>query len=310
MTPGPDAGATPGASESDFYSGLATASIDLIEFPLLAEGAYSLDPAWIEAHLAPEWDLMITAIPRTMARLGDMATYGLASTDEGGRAAALADIAHARDLAQDLAQRSGRSRVVAIELHSAPGPHLGSLEALERSLTEILGWDFTGAELLIEHCDALIEGQEAAKGFFTLDDEIEVLTRFEETHPGRTGISINWGRSAIEGRGCETATAHIEAAREAGLLRALIFSGATGADSAWGPAWSDGHIPPAGPDGPLAPSSDSLLDDAAMRAALEAAGPDVAYLGAKISIRPLDADVPTRLAIAQATLGMISEARG
>ena len=136
MTPGPNAGATPGASESDFYSGLATASIDLIEFPLLAEGAYSLDPAWIEAHLAPEWDLMITAIPRTMARLGDMATYGLASTDEGGRAAALADIAHARDLAQDLAQRSGRSRVVAIELHSAPGPHLGSLEALEPTLGE------------------------------------------------------------------------------------------------------------------------------------------------------------------------------
>ena len=59
----------------------------------------------------------------------------------------------------------GRRRVVAIKVHSAPGPVGGSRDGFARSLEQILSWHLAGAELLVEHCDARVLGQAAAKGF-------------------------------------------------------------------------------------------------------------------------------------------------
>jgi hypothetical protein len=38
-------------------------------------------------------------------------------------------------------------------------------------------WDLAGAEILVKHCDALIPGQVAAKGFCSVDDEIAATLR-------------------------------------------------------------------------------------------------------------------------------------
>lgn len=308
LTPGPVA--DDGRAEGEFYAGLADLPIATIEFPLLGDGAPTLDPEWVLRTLRPEWDLMITCIPRTMMRLAASPGYGLASTDPEGRRAALADVAVARDLARALAEASGRQRVTAIEVHSAPGPQAGSVEAFAESLTELATWDLGGAEIVVEHCDALVDGQAPVKGFLTLEDEITAIRTVLATRPGaRLGVGINWGRSAIEGRSSETATEHVRVAAEAGLLRSIIFSGASDQDSAWGAAWDDAHIAPRGGSAALAASSASLLGAAEIRAALDAAGQaDVAFVGAKVTVRPQEATAAERLALARETLTLLAEA--
>lgn len=308
LTPGPLA--DDGRAEVEFYAGLADLPIATIEFPLLGDGAPTLDPEWILATLRPEWDLMITCIPRTMMRLGGSPGYGLASTDDAGRRAALTDLAVVRDLARTLAEASGRPRVTAIEVHSAPGPQLGSVEAFAQSLAELVSWDLGGAEIVVEHCDALVDGQAPVKGFLTLEDEIAAIAAVLAERPhARLGMGINWGRSAIEGRSSETATAHVRAAAEAGLLRSIIFSGATDQATAWGPAWDDAHIAPRGDTAALAASSASLLGVEEMRAALAAAGDaDLAFVGAKVTTRPQEATAAERLTLAQDTLALLAEA--
>lgn len=308
----------------EFYDGLRALEIDAIEHPLMATGHPSLDPAWQRRHLH-DWQLVVTAIPRTMVRLGQGSGYGLASSDEDGRLAALADLAEVRDLALRLADEAGRRRVLAVEVHSAPAPThasargvVGSAGAFARSLAEIATWDLAGAEIVIEHNDALVAEQEPAKGFFPLADEIAVARAVGGAPAGGApaggahpviGVSVNWGRSAIEGRSASTPLTHTRAAAEAGVLRGIIFSGATDQESAWGTPWDDGHIAPRGDDPALAASSASLLGLPEMRATLAAAGDvPLAFVGAKVTTQPATADVATRLEVARATLALVEEA--
>ena len=70
--------------------------------------------------VADKWDLVITCVPTVMGRLGVEPTYGLASVHPDGREAAVADVRRALEVAREAAQHSGRRRVRAIEVHSAP----------------------------------------------------------------------------------------------------------------------------------------------------------------------------------------------
>jgi hypothetical protein len=196
---------------------------------------------------------------------------------------------------------------VAIQVHSAPGPAGGSREALSRSLEQILGWDLAGAEVLVEHCDALVRGQGAAKGFWSIRDEIAAVQNVG-AGAGQVGLSVNWGRSAIEGRSARTPVDHVRAAVEAGLLRAVVLSGASDVPTPWGPPWGDAHIAPRGQAPALAMSAASLLGPEQIFATLRAAG-DVARVAVKISVRPQSADVPTRLAVARAALAQVTRSR-
>ncbi|QTE29201.1 DUF4862 family protein [Pengzhenrongella sicca] len=293
--------------EAEFFAGVAELGVGGLEYALPVEGTPSLEPSWVTRNVRPDWDLLVTLVPTLMARLGKEPGYGLGSTDEGCRAKALADIGRARDLAVRLADEHGRRRVVAIEVHSAPGPRGGSREAFAKSLDEILTWDLAGAELLVEHCDAYLPGQSVAKGFWKLEDELAAVQAVGVA-PEVLGMSVNWGRSVIEGRDIALAVEHTKAVAEAGLLRALVFSGASGAETAWAPAWADTHIWPRGDDPALALASDSLLGPAEMLDTLRVAG-DVPRVGLKIAMRPADASVATRLAVAKAALTEIAVAQ-
>jgi hypothetical protein len=290
-----------------FFDAVATLDLGGLEFGLFPEGDRTLDLDWIDAHVPAAWELVVTLVPTMMTRLGTQPAYGLASLDEAGRATALADVARARDLALALADRYGRRRVGAIEVHSAPGPELGSIEAFERSLTEILGWDLAGAELLVEHCDERLPGQSPAKGFLGLDAELALVQKFG-LPADVLGMSVNWGRSVIEGRSTATAVEHTRTVAEAGLLRALVLSGATDAHTAWGTPWGDMHIPPRGSDPAFAASAASLLGPDEVAETLAAAG-DVPRVGLKWAARPAEADVATRLAIITASIDQVVEAR-
>ena len=292
------------AAEETFYAGVAELGVGGLELPLPLEDAPSLEPSWIARNVRPEWDLLVTCIPTVVGRLGSSPAYGLASTDEAGRGRALRDVARARELALRLADAHGRRRVVAIQVHSAPGPAGGSRDALSRSLALILSWDLAGAQVLVEHCDALVPGQTAAKGFLSIEDEIAAVGT-AGAGADRLGLRINWGRSAIEGRSPRTAVKHVQAAARAGLLRAVVFSGVADTETPWGPAWSDAHVPPRGDDPALAASLASLLGPVEITATLRAAG-DVPRVALKISGRPKDADVPARLAVARAALAQVA----
>lgn len=147
-----------------FYAGVAALGVGGLELPLPLEDAPSLEPSWIARNVRPEWDLLVTCIPTVIGRLGSWPAYGLASTNEARCARALRDVARARELALRLADAHGRRRVVATQAHSAPGPAGGSRDAFSRSrsLALILLWDLAGAQVLVEHCDALVPGQTAA----------------------------------------------------------------------------------------------------------------------------------------------------
>ena len=298
--------ADPGGEDA-LFAGLAELGVGGLEFALPPDpGARGLDPAWIRRSVLPEWDLLVTLVPTMVPRLGTDPAYGLASTDPAARARALADVARARDLARSLADEHGRPRVVGIELHSAPGPRGGSADALARSLEEVLSWDLAGATVVLEHCDALVAGRAPAKGFFALADEVEVVRSFG-LPAERLGLGFNWGRSAIEGRGPALAAEHVRALAATGLLRSAVFSGATGQESPWSPPWADTHIPPRGDDPALAASAASLLGPEEVADALRAAG-DVPHVGLKVAVRPEDADVATRLAVARASLELLAAA--
>ena len=296
----------PGAEDA-FYDAAAGLDIDGLEFALFPSGARTLEPDWIRAHVNPGHALIVSLVPSMMAALGSTPNYGLASTDEVQRQRALSDVGRACDLAVSLAAEYGTRRVVAIEVHTSPGPRGGSLEAFERSLNEILTWDRAGAELLVEHCDADVPGQTPAKGFFPLADEIAVVRSFG-LPSDVLGMSLNWGRCAIEGHGSRLPVEHIQAVTDAGLLRAYIYSGATGEDTMWGPAWTDMHIPSRGDAPALAASGASLLGPDEIAETIRAIG-DTPRIGLKFGIRPLDADVATRLAVVEATLAQIVAAR-
>jgi len=268
--------------EADWIHGL--------EIPFPGEFETELDR--LAASLAPGWVAnTITAIPGTMVRLQANPDFGLASPDADGRAQAVAFAADVRTAILRLADRVGRQSVKYVQLHSAPS-RVAQPDALATSLMELLGWDWVGAELVIEHCDRHIVGRTPEKGFLPVDDEIEVAARVG------VGVHINWGRSCLEGRDPEGPQRDITEARARGVLRGVVFSGASGADSPYGPAWADAHLP-AAPDEPT-----SLMGQLQIAASAERAlrsdllGSPAAYLGAKISA-PSHASPQERLGMLQ-----------
>lgn len=251
------------------------------------------DEAWLLRSLAERFDLIVTDIPWAVGQVASTPEYGLASRNQDGRRAALEDVARLRDDVHRLNAAAGRQRVVAVELHSAPRADLGAGHALAESLREIQEWDWAGAQLVIEHCDALVEGNVPEKGFLSLDDELDAI------RDTTVGVSINWGRSAIELRDAQKVAEQIATARASGRLRGLILSGAAQEPGAFGPAWRDSHLPfdvsPGFPWG----DSNSLLTIERAREALEAAG-KIDWLGFKFGWMREDSSVADRVEMIKA----------
>ena len=244
--------------------------------------------AW-PAAAARGWVAVATDIPGTVQRNATDPAFGLASADEDGRGRALAFAGELRDAVAALSARG--TTVRAVELHSAPH-RAGDPDALTRSLTELAGWDWSGAQLLIEHCDADSDTHVPEKGYLSLDAELAVLRRLADAGVP-VGCGLNWGRSAIEGRSPDTALEHVRTAVASGLLRCLMFSGVSGEDTEFGPAWLDMHLPPAGMTG--APAS-SLLTRERIADARAAAGPAVGLVGFKMGLRPVELPAAERAA--------------
>lgn len=290
------------------YRALEGLGVPALEVPLadaLGEGVLGgASRTGLPTLLGDRWDVVVTAIPTVMRRLQTRPTYGLASSDEDGRVAAVTDVRRALAVAERVAQNGGRSRVRAVQIHSAPGPAVPrTAAALERSLTELLAEPAGGALLAVEHCDAARPGRPPEKGFLELDQEIAVLAALGDP---RAVLTVNWGRSAIEERSATAPERHVEAVARAGLLGGVMFSGASATGADGGAPWVDEHPAPRGADPGAAPAH-CLLGEAEMRDTLAASlvgGPR--YVGLKITVRGGRAvGVEDRLAVARASLAML-----
>lgn len=246
-----------------------------------ADALHGHDEPWLLELLPAASTHVVTAVPGTAVRARTDPAFGLASADRSGRDAAVRMVAGVRDAVERVVQAAGRPAVHAVELQTAPGrtadrAAAGTAEALAESLRELAGWDWCGASLTIEHCDALRDDHQPEKGFLALHDEIAAI----RAAGVGVGLVVNWARSVIEGRAAGAAVAHVTEAREAGLLRGVIFSGVAGTGEG---AWADAHLPP------LPGHPESLLTPTEVARTLGAVdGASLGFLGAKVVARPTD----------------------
>lgn len=265
-----------------------------LEIPWIG-GIHPHDPEWFLRHVPAGAQLAVTPLPFAMQRSTQDALYGIASADREGRAAAMTDLAQvARDVRR---LQESPAAVVVVAVHTAPRGG-GSRDALARSLDELAERDWAGAQLVIEHCDAVVPGQRYEKGFLALSDELAVLSQTP------IGMWLNWGRSAIELRDADRVTEQVREAARSGRLVGLTFTGASSAASPYGGAWRDTHPPILETD----PLARSILDAAHVDAALRAA-PDVPWLGLKVSRRPSDVSAADVIATVARNLAVIRAPR-
>jgi len=193
------------------------------------------------------WEFVITCILGTCETFAEYPHFGLASDNEEGRCSAIAFLKKTNERVKMLNESCGRNAVIAVQIHSAPKRGVdgvsSSKESLFKSLKEISSWDWRGSQLSVEHCDQYIQGQVASKGFISLQDEIWALQTLSDSNT-QFGITINWGRSAIEGRSVSIPPLHIQIANESGLgIKGLMFSGATSENDPIYGQWLDNHVP-------------------------------------------------------------------
>ncbi|WP_058235001.1 DUF4862 family protein [Devriesea agamarum] len=239
-------------------------------------------------------DSVITLIPGTMMRVGTNPTFGLASVDPEGRAQALDLVRRALSAADGLRDRTGENSVAALHVHSAPSV-TADREAFARSLEDLLPIIPDGIRLIVEHCDAYDPKVTGEKRFLTLDDEIEVV------RGTGIGITINWGRSALEAHDADRPRQQIAQLVAEGLLEGVMFSGAGPDNNAYGVGWADLHLPLA------ADEPTSLMDAEVVAQCLAAAGGTERFSGAKIQV-PADSDVEGRLDVIASIIDAIRSA--
>ncbi len=289
-------------AETEFYRQLAELPlIAALELPWLGR-LHPHDDDWLLANYPQHWDAVLTDIPHTMGRVSADPHYGLASSRPGGRARALDDLRALRDDLRRLNDRHGRRVVAAVQIHSAPRGAAADGYAFTESLADLAQWEWDGADLVIEHCDAWNPAHPPQKGFLSLDDEMVAVAAAGVD----VGISINWARSVIETRDPRTATAHLAAASARGLLRGFIASGVAASDSDFGVAWTDAHLPLASHFDLRYGDETSLLTRQRLGEALDAAQ-DANWVGVKVGCAHATTSVTDRVELIAETLTVVSD---
>ena len=288
------------AQEEAFFKLLASDNrVSNLEIPWLGS-IHPHDNSWLMNNFPSNLGAVITSIPFVMSRVGNDANYGLASSDEHGRSAAVDDLREIRKAVDMFNNTAGKSMVSAVEIHTAPRKD-GDVNALAKSLEEVASWDWGNTKLAIEHCDAWVDGQSPEKGFLRLEHEIAAI----QLASVPIGVFINWGRSAIELRDANRVTEHIESAKSSGHLMGLIFSGAANVESDFGYPWIDAHLPFMKSERLEFGDRHSLLTTELALSAIKTAGA-IEYLGIKMGWSPkIEGDVNQRYQMISQSLDVL-----
>jgi hypothetical protein len=296
--------------ETQYYQKLkAIDNIAGLEHPFTGK-LHPYDDNWFLDNIDVNWQFIFTSIPGVMDNIAKNPHFGIASTNEEGRQAALAFYQQAQQAIFKLNSHLDKQAVTFIKIHTAPkisANTRSSIEALQASLATMQSWDWYGAKLVIEHCDAHIAGQDAEKGFMLLEDEIAAITQVNNHFKSDIGISINWGRSAIETRSTTGPLLHIKQAYRSGLLKGIIFSGASGVEGPYG-QWKDTHMPPAQAYHIASFAQGSYLTVEQIENSLQQCHYEqLDFIGGKISISPNKASVDERISYIQSLLTLLDK---
>jgi hypothetical protein len=294
--------------ETEYYQALKTIdNIAGLEHPFTGQ-LHSYDDDWFLDNIDEDWQFVFTSIPGVMGNLAKNPHFGIASTNEEGRQAALAFYQKAQLAILKLNSHLDRQAVSFIKIHTAPkitGQTQSSIQALQASLETMQSWDWYGAKLVIEHCDAYIAGQDSEKGFMLLEDEITAIQAVNKKFNADIGISINWGRSAIETRSSTGPLLHIKQAYRSGLLKGIIFSGASDTDGPYG-QWKDTHMPPAQAFNIPSYAEGSCLTIEQIENSLQRCHYEqLDFIGGKISISPNKANVGKRVSYIKSLITLL-----
>ena len=296
--------------ETQYYQELkALDSVIGLEHPFVGR-LHPYDDDWFLENIDKNWQFVFTTIPGVMGNIAKNPHFGIASTNEEGRKAALDFYQQAQQAILKLNSHLDKQAVSFIKIHTAPkitaSTH-SSIQALQDSLETMQSWDWYGAKLVIEHCDAHIAGQAAEKGFMLLEDEITAIKQVNSRHNCDIGISINWGRSAIETRSSTGPLLHIKQAYRSGLLKGIIFSGASGVEGPYG-QWKDTHMPPEQAFNIPSFAEGSYLTIEQIENSLQQCHYEqLDFIGGKISISPNQASVSKRVSYIKSLITLLDK---
>ena len=275
----------------------ALPGIDGLEVPFWGEGFCRYDESVLLNQIPSEWNNVVTVIPGIMSLVLEDPTFGLASESEEGRSFAIELMEKVRRKIIAVVNAYPNFRCNLVSFCSAPITELSpdSKDRFKRSLQEIVRWDWGESQLVVEHCDEYRQNGSHQKGSMSLEDELMVLKDVQDQKDvdTRLGITINWGRSVIEGRDVKTPVEHIRVAKKAGLLRGLMFSGVSKA----GPygVWSDTHAPPREVILDNTYNDELLLDHGKIASCVSQIGDEpIEYIGIKIGAQPDNISITER----------------
>ncbi|KQQ98431.1 hypothetical protein ASF72_18490 [Arthrobacter sp. Leaf141] len=284
-----------------------------LEIPLYATGElHKYDGDWFLKqlrYLPDHLTYVVTTIPDTMDRLARSSDFGLASTTEAGRQAAIGRAAVAAEAVRTLNDALDRRAVRAVHLFSAPRLGAGvpgaspGVKELTESLRQAAGFRWDGARIVLEHCDAAGPSHAPVKGFLRFEQEVEAVLAAGTG----AGIAVNWARSTIEDRDPGAPVRHVELASAEGILAGVVLSGCSSQATDFGAAWDDSHLPPAPvePASVLTPQRIRTLA-AAVDAGLNVTGPEP-YRGLKISA-PQGSSMSERVALLEESIDAVRRA--
>ena len=284
--------------EHKFYEKLIESIPEIrgLEVPFWGKEIHQFGSDFLLDIIDKNWDNVLSCIPGSMSKLANNPKFGLASDDENGRAEAIAMHKKANQALHKMNEYYERQSVIAVQIATAPSTPVeyvsSSADSLLKSMEEILSWDWEGAKIVIEHCDTAVDNIPFEKGFLTIEDEIKTLIELQGMH--NVGITINWARSAIEGRDTSKPLEHIELALKSNILSGLMFSGVSDNDIQYG-SWKDTHMPFSKNKDVQFFEENSLLTQEEISNTLNLVDLDsVDYLGVKLLSMPIDSSTIDR----------------
>ena len=218
----------------------------------------------------------------------------------------------ANKILRKMNDKYGKRSVIAVQIITSPS--IGkknvssSIDSFLKSLDQIMSWDWEGAKIVIEHCDRFIPSQSFEKGFMSIEDEVKALSKISSNYD--IGITINWARSAIEGRSPNMPIEHLEIAFKNNLLSGLIFSGTSNNDELYG-EWKDTHMPFAQSYNSEYYENNSLLTLDNIKQTLACIDiKKLDYLGVKLLSMPIDRpDIDRRVGVNLDAISILNQAQ-
>ena len=275
-------GALPAAQQADWYRRLAGEDgITTFEIPGLAEAP--LPPEVSEALADLSASLVVSLVAQWATVGQENPAYGLSSTEEASRRAALLDVGTVVQQCADLSRRGIRIRNLTVHTGQRRGGDIAHAIAFYRSLLELdgsLGALLPDCALAVEVTDCLpldhpIPFPAAKKASLSVPLLIDALTSANGVTPPHRPISlvVNWGRLLVNG---DRPLAVVDEILQSPVpLAGVILSGA--GSSAQG--FMDSH------NSHLDPDSGFSAEDFQSCAAKLVASPQAVFVGTKCSTK-------------------------